>query len=353
MPLQEFFDWWRTQLSELVPASWQGRGQHRRNRVKMTLNPGTVKVEDAAGREVGEYKLSRHETPTVPDGVAEVIHGMRGQLRQIDIVVSQREFLLRHLTLPMAARTNLYEAVGYQLGKLTPFSSSQLLYACGTTAENVADGMVPVWLVAVPRQSLQQAMAVLGQETPAGPLPLTAPPAAEDSLRFTWQTAAKGGYSRHGLRLAFIGMLLLWAVGLGLHLHNISQAREHLSAELDELRVQAAEVQRLRDRIARHTDSAEKLIGLRQQYVSPLVVMDTLTEQLDDRTWLQNLELDGDDLTLRGTSSAAATLIETLEASDLFHQVEFNAAITRNAGENGDRFNLTARLSPAPAEGDG
>jgi len=353
MPTREFFDWWRAQLSELIPTSWQGRGQHRRNRLALTLNPGTVKVEDATGGEIGEYELSRQQTPTVPDRVAEVIHGMRGQLRQIDVVVSQGEYLLRRLTLPMAAKTNLYEAVGYQLGKLTPFTGSQLLYACGTTGENVADGMVPVWLVAVPRQSVQQAMALLGQETPAGALPLTSPPGAGDSLRFSWQTATKGGYSRHGLRLAFVGMLLLWAAGLGLHLHNISQAREHLGGELDELRVQAAEVQRLRDRIARHTDSAEKLIGLRQQYVSPLVVIDTLTEQLDDRTWLQNLELDGDELTLRGTSSAAATLIETLEASDLLHQVEFNAAITRNAGENGDRFNLTARLSPTPAEDDG
>ncbi|MCB1773542.1 MAG: PilN domain-containing protein [Gammaproteobacteria bacterium] len=353
MPLQEFFDWWRTQLGELIPASWRGRGQHRRNRLTLTLGTGKVTVADAGGRELGQFDLAPQQLPTVPDSVTSAIRNMRGTLRQVDVVVPHREYLLRTLTLPAAARANLHEAIGYQLGKLTPFNSSQLLYACGTTGEAVADGMVGAWLAAVPRQSLQRAMAVIGQEIPAGPLPLAAPPPAEGDLRFTWHTAPQGRYARSGVRVAFVGMLLLWAAALGLHLRNIEQARDQLTEELDALRLQAAEVQRLRDRVSQHTVSAEKLTRLRQRYVSPLVVLDTLTEQLDDRTWLQNLELDGDELTLRGTSSAAATLIETLEASDLLHHVEFTAAITRNAGEDGDRFNLTARLSSTPAEGDG
>jgi general secretion pathway protein L len=353
MPLTEFFDWWRTRLGELVPASWRGRGQHRRNRLTLTLVPGMVRIEDAAGNGIGEYALSQHEPTAVPDAVAGAVQQMRGQLRQIDVVVMHGEYLFRTLTLPAAARTNLHEAVGYQLSKLTPFSSSQLLYACGTTGEATADGTAPVWLAAVPRQTMQRAMAVVGQELPSGPLPLPAPPQANGDLRFTWHTTVQRAYSRNGLRLAFVGMLLFWMAALGLHLRNLDLARDQLDDELDALRVQAAEVQRLRDRISRHTDSAEKLIGLRQQYVSPLVVLNTLTEQLDDRTWLQNLELDGDELTLRGTSSAAAMLIETLEASDLLHHVEFNSAITRNAGEDGDRFNLSARLSAVPVEGDG
>ena len=353
MPLREFFDWWRSQLGELIPSSWRGRGQQRRNRLTLTLSAGKVTITDAAGREIGEYDLATPEPLTVPDGVATAIRSMRGQLRQVDVVLPQRDYLLRTLTMPAAARTNLHEAVGYQLGKLTPFTSSQLLYACGTTAETVAEGLVPVWLAAVPRQSLQRAMAIIGQEAPTGPLPLSTPPRAEAELHFTWHTATQSRYARTGLRLAFVGMLLSWAAALGLHLHNLDQARESLSDELDALRVQAAEVQRLRDQVSQHTVSAEKLTSLRHRYVSPLVVLGTLTEQLDDRTWLQNLELDGNELTLRGTSSAAATLIETLEASDLLHQVEFNAAITRNAGEDGDRFNLTARLSSAPAEGGG
>ena len=140
MPLQEFFDWWRTQLGELIPASWRGRGQHRRNRLTLTLGTGKVTVADAGGRELGQFDLAPQQLPTVPDSVTSAIRNMRGTLRQVDVVVPHREYLLRTLTLPAAARANLHEAIGYQLGKLTPFNSSQLLYACGTTGEAVADG---------------------------------------------------------------------------------------------------------------------------------------------------------------------------------------------------------------------
>ena len=82
------------------------------------------------------------------------------------------------------------------------------------------------------------------------------------------------------------------------------------------------------------------------------MLLDMLTQQLDDRTWLQGLELRGQRLTLRGISSSPATLLETLEASRLLQNVRFEAAITRDGRGQGDRFNISAQLERA-VEGGG
>ena len=107
---------------------------------------------------------------------------------------------------------------------------------------------------------------------------------------------------------------------------------------------------RLRDRLDQARSQAKWLSEHRQQAISPLMLIDTLTRQLDDQSWLQGLELKGRHLTLRGISSSPAALLETLEASRLLRDVKFQAAITRDSRAQGDRFNISARLERPPWE---
>ena len=138
----------------------------------------------------------------------------------------------------------------------------------------------------------------------------------------------------------------------GLHVHRQQQTQQQLDAELKELRARAVEVSDLRDRLSVARAQLDELTRHRTSARSPLVLLDTLTQRLDDQTWIQGLDLRGDDLRLRGISTAPASVIETLEASTLLQEVRFEAAITRDGRGQGERFNVSARLE-APAQDGG
>ena len=79
-------------------------------------------------------------------------------------------------------------------------------------------------------------------------------------------------------------------------------------------------------------------------------MLEVLSEQLDDQTWLQGFDLRDGRLKLRGLSVSPATLIETLEATEVLTDVRFGSAITRDGRSEGDRFNLSARVQAAARE---
>ena len=201
----------------------------------------------------------------------------------------------------------------------------------------------------MPRQRVARALALIDQAPPDGYLALRQPPAAGEDVELTWRLPEASSFSQHRVRLAWLGLLGLWLGVLGLHLYHQQQAQTRLDEALDELRARAHEVGNLRDRLAVAKAQADRLTALKQSAHSPLVLLDALTEQLDDQTWLQGFDLRGGGLTLRGITTSPATLIETLEASAMLQDVRFDAAITRDRRSQGDRFNINAKLeSPAP-----
>ena len=153
------------------------------------------------------------------------------------------------------------------------------------------------------------------------------------------------------MRVAWLVLVGLWLGVLALHTYKQHQTQQELDKTLDGLRTRALEVSQLRDRLASTEAQARHLTELKASTPSPLLLLNALTQELDDQTWLQGLELRGEQVTLRGISSAPATLIETLEGTTLLKEVRFDAAITRDGRGQGDRFNISAKLEPPAEEG--
>jgi general secretion pathway protein L len=349
MATTEFLDWWGAQLRASIPGWLRVPLAGRRQRVGLRFSDRHVELTDVDGQVLGQLELRGTQAPDA--AAAQTLRELGGRARQLDVTVPAGHYLLTRLALPEAARSNLVEAVGYQLPKLTPFTSDRAVYACGVDNERAADGRLSVWAVVLPRRPLVTVLAVFGVDAARSTLPLASPPAAGEALRFSIDLAAPGGRRRHGRRLVVAGLAAAWLAAVGLHLHKQQAAREQLAGQLDTVRAQAGAVSQLRARIAERRRQAEVVRERSQDTVSVLAVLDWLSENLDDSTWLQNLEIDGDTLTLRGLSATPAGLIERLEQSDLLREVRFDSAITRNTGESGDRFHISAKLD-RPGAGD-
>ena len=350
MKFGEFLHWWRNQLLELMPAALRRSWQGTKTTLILGIDGSSVTLRSPSLDTQTACELPNDTQTTRPTSVDNFLSRLQRPERLL-LRLAPNEYLLRRLTLPRAAQANLAETVGYQLPQLTPFTASQLVYACGETGDSPPDGSISVWLVAVPRQRIERALALIDQTAPDGYLPLRHPPQPGEALELSWRLQGASSHRQQRMRLAWLGLVVLCCGVLGLHLYHQHQAQTRLDKILDELRVRVPRVGELRDRLAAAEAQAAKLTSLRQSTPSALSVLEVLTEQLDDQTWLQGFDLHDGRLTLRGISESPATLIETLEDTEVLRDVRFGSAITRDGRSEGDRFNLSARVEPAVREG--
>jgi general secretion pathway protein L len=286
-----------------------------------------------------------------PDELDTLLSSLSGPPQRIRLKLAPSTYLLRQLTLPRAARADLAEAVRYQLPQLTPFSADRVLYACGEATDSPGDGGLDVWLVVIPRRQVERALELIGQSPPQNPVPLKRPPTEDEPLELSWRVTEASAASLGRRRLAWLGMIALWLAIPIVHLNQLQGEQAALDRTLATLRGGGAEVSELRDRLEAARVQTAWLGDRKQATVSVLAVMDHLSELLDDQTWLQGLDLQGDRLKLRGISSSPAGVVETLEASGLLEDLRFDAAITRDGRGQGDRFNISARIAPAARDG--
>lgn len=340
MSVREFLRWWFEQLLSLLP---KGRWRNPVSGRTLAISIDQALIEITPPGASAERSLSLAEAQ---------VTDLRGDVDAVAVTLGPKDYLVRDLALPRLAASNLDEAVGYQIPKLLPFKRDQVLFACGPGDRKVPDGQISVWLVAIPRQTLERPLSGLDITLPGNPIRLREAPASGGRLTFSWQLARQA--QRHALtrRALWAGLAATWAIAVGLLLHT---QRQHLDAQLatrDTLRQDALAVSQLREQLDRAQAQFDAVIQRRQQAVSPLRLLNELTTLLDDDTWLINLELDAEALSLQGVSTAPAALIETLESSPLLGNARFDAAITQAGRDSGSRFNISAQATTPAVEAD-
>jgi general secretion pathway protein L len=72
-----------------------------------------------------------------------------------------------------------------------------------------------------------------------------------------------------------------------------------------------------------------------------------LTAILPDATWVEQLEISGNEIRVRGQSPTASALLGLMEASKLFQNATFLSPITAGAAGK-DRFYLSAQIAREP-----
>jgi len=73
---------------------------------------------------------------------------------------------------------------------------------------------------------------------------------------------------------------------------------------------------------------------------SAAAVTEEVARVLPDDAWLQELDVEDQTVTLRGTAQHATALLKTLSASPLFSNVQFEAPLTQGFSGNGQQFDI-------------
>lgn len=347
----EFFQWWGNELAELIPA--QARARLGRNRCVLVLTTlaEAVRVHAQVEGETLEFGV----VPFDPN--EEQRHALRAFVRglaqrpdRIEVHLPPGRFITRDVDLPLAAEANLREAIGFQIDRLTPFTSDQVTYFCGVKERLPNDKKLRAWLSVTPSDPLAKTLDLVAHLQPISGRPPRQPPPGDQPLVLGYRpkTAVQAGRSPLTWGLVALNLALL-SGGIYLHVKNRLELRDRTLSELRLVQAQAQAASDLNDRIESIRAQAEALYTRRT--ANPLVVelLEDLTARLDDHTWLQRLETKNGRLKLQGVSDAASTLIGKLEESDMLNDVRFDASITRDNRSGGERFSVSGQITK-PAE---
>ena len=307
---------------------------------------------DAEGRSASIHHLGRLLGTISLDSVdgtgphSPLLHLLRK--RPVNLILPGSRVLRRRLTLPAAARGNLRQVVGFELDRLTPFGEGQAYFDAQELSATPNE--IRVELLVVPRPSVQPWLDALERHgLGAGKLEVGGsdpginllPPSRRHSPGFVARLAGSA---------PLLLLLILAGSVLFLPLWRTHHRLESLQAEERRLRAGSAGVLALRQRLERQLSELEKTAERWKGTPEPLELLAQLSRLLPGNTFLRQLRLEGNRLTLQGLSTQASQLIALLESSPAFEHARFLSPITRREGR--EFFQLTVDYRPPPGRTD-
>jgi general secretion pathway protein L len=133
-------------------------------------------------------------------------------------------------------------------------------------------------------------------------------------------------YVMYGLAGCLVLTLLLL---VGIFVGKQQAMLTHLDQKLAALRDEVHEVESLRTDIEQLQSRIHRLESLRPGNAYVLNVLMELTKRIPENAWIKDFSIKGNEVNIIGSAASASDLIPALEASPLFHGVEFLSSIRK------------------------
>ncbi len=358
--LRGFWAWWTTALASWLPPRLRAVFGLAQQRLLLRRQGDSLSLALTLPAQPGESPI--RELTEVPWDAAAVGDEPLSQLLSPRInslprwlLLPERGGLRRRLSLPAAAADRLREVLGFEIDRQTPFTLADVYYDARVLGRR-GDGQIDAELIVVPRDSLERALAALGDPlvaTLAGvdmadanglPLGVNLLPGAQRRRRRDPRAIWNFG-------LAVVALVALGA-GLWQILHNREAAADALEIEAKRLGQQAARVSAEKKQLVDQVEGLRFLQQTRNGRPSTVEVLDELSRRLPDSTYIERVSIEGERILIVGLSSEAPRLVERLQGSKLWHSMNLTGALMPDPSKGKDRFNLSAELTIVPAAGD-
>ncbi len=344
--LSRFFRWWRRELSALVPAGLQPLPPPTRRFVWLEVASGKASLwrVDAARRvELASIDLTATDAAARKLSLDAAIGGYRNP--PLGLSLPADKALRKDVSLPAAARENLRQVLAYELGRHTPFNADQAYFGYLEAADNKKPAQIELTLVTVPRQAVDEGLALLrewGRQARAV--------VVEDEIRGDSRYAdllppemrpRAGWLLRAGYAVMALLPVALLAAALATPLWQKREVAIALDARMAEARRQADAVDALRLELNKTTAEYHFLLEKKAKHPPAVALLEEVTRMLPDDTWLMQMEVRNNEVLLNGETGSSASLIRLLERSELLADPSFRSPLVKGRG-NIERFQLAA-----------
>jgi general secretion pathway protein L len=341
--LGQLWYWWTGELKNMLPSS-----------VRRSIFTGQTMILTAEKRVLilckettsGLEEVEQAPLTEIPG--AQINPKIAASTCDVVLCLSAEYVFSRTLALPLVAEENLREVLSFEMDRHTPFNVDQVYYDYLVRERDREKGKLSVTVYVVLRDKLDRLLDEIEQrglhvtqvtsyqETPEDRPPVNLLPERE-------ALQGRSGISVLNAVLLVTALVLMGAA-TGLPIWYKQQTVELLKPRLAEAQQEAKSAVTLKQSLDRKIAESRFLFEKKQASVFLLEIINELTVLLPDDTWLSHLELDGDEVRIRGESPAAASLIPLVESSSLFHNTRFRSPVTQNRRTNAERFHLSAQV---------
>jgi general secretion pathway protein L len=336
--------WWLGELrgcrDDLVRWWWRRRG------TGVTIEAGErYWIVRQGQRPIGQVDWRADDPAGCREALLRLIPAAQRH-RPVTVEISPERTLAKIVPFPAEARQRLDRILEFEIARHFPFPAERVHFRHRILDRPDASGRLAVEIVAVPRDVVDGIAGTLaGAGLVARGISVLA--ASGEPLFLPVGDARKTARGRTGL---LVWGTLLAAVGAAISWPLAQQAQlAALDRELDALKPRAEAALRVDEGRRRDRDRGAAILRLRGARAPLVAVLDRLSRDVPDGSWLLSLSVSGRDLVIDGLSPSAATIALALEKSREASGVTFRSPITRDPATGLEHFQLGATLAePKP-----
>lgn len=342
-PVRDFFAWWTAELGQCIPPGLRGNLSRPGQVIELMIADGSATFCRRRGnqtQELARIGLARNEEAQARKTLTELRARVRPKRTHIHLGIAPSQVLRRTIDLPVSVVENLREVLELELDRHTPFRPADVYFDHRIAGFDDGGRRVLVELVVVPRKLADRALAVARA--------LGFPPdrvgiAGEDGINLLNDGERGSDFPRQtrttrmalALGLAFL-LLLPWFA--------LKYTATHEQIRTNALRQELAATDKLRAEVQTLLKRNRNLVLRKQGGPMLMSVLEELARVLPDKTWIAEMRLEGDKLSLVGYSASASSLIAIIEASALFSGTDFGSPVMPDPTLHAERFHLVTTV---------
>ncbi len=341
----KFLAWWGEGLAGTMPPVLIKYCSERGDKLHFDISADQVRIWKARNGKASDFLEIPMDSMEEFDDYQ--IADFKPTFSTLEMKVSSELGLVKEVELPLAARENLRQALAYEMHRFTPFSAHDVYYDYRIV--ETTDHLIRVHLAVIPRRligKVTQWLSGWDLRFVPGLASSGSRHVSEDKIVFRFrETRYRFWHMRKASAFFLVANVILAACVIVLPLVLERNRLDGLNTRLDQLRgglEQHGDIYGNTKDLKARRDLLASQISAR---VGVLKLLEELTDQLPDDTWIMQLELQEGMLHLQGYSSKATALVGILEASSRFDNPQFSSPVIRDETMGKDRFHLSVGVT--------
>lgn len=351
---KKFFRWWKRELSFLIPDRVKQRVSDRHG--ILIVRPEGTQFSLTYWFEGKEEPLAKLDRDEAGSAKFKELLSSDERLQKADVIFRlTREYAIqKELSLPTAAKENLYQVVAYELPRYSPFKAEHAYFAVKPLDVVNEPGQIRVMLILTSREVLD---AFFGDLNTFGMIPKFVDYEGipndlgeiEDHYNLLPE-ALRGKIDKraelaHGSLVGLVILLILTVLALPVWFEY--RTVNTLQEKIKGIEKEAKSIKALQVEVDALVDETQQLINKKTEKPPIVDVLNTLSKLITDDTWLGYSQYASGQLQMQGESPAASTLISVLEEADFFANAKFVSPVTRDNVTKLERFQITVDITKA------
>lgn len=346
--INEFLNWWISGLLYFLPVDLREKIRHTPDRLLLELEEESINLSLYHGASNQLLQTRRLQTDDELGKIAlqEWLLELRDRETEIMLLLPAHKVLVKSMTLPVNAKDNIREILGFEMDRQTPFSADQVYFDYQILDSGNNDKLQLELFVAKKNVIEDLLSAAKNCQAQVQRITLKRNNCLHQDLNFlpaNLQEPTLKKADKLTLVLAACSLLLfIAALYLPLSSHERSLAK--LGTQVNKKRVQAKELLALTMERENILSRSRFLIDRQSNRIAAIDIVDELTRILPDDTWLNRLVIRDDKIEIQGESNTATAIIQLVENSAYFRDAQFRSPVTRNNATDKDKFNVSAEI---------